>query len=88
MDVPMATKMREPMDRPLKIGDTVRWKGCWGEAQEKLAVVTGMETRCIGKYGQQVPEAPWRDIKAHGVVNLDNGHWAYGYQIDPVVDNN
>lgn len=45
------------MDRPLKIGDTVRWKGCWGEAQEKLAVVTGMETRCIGK-DSRLPRRP------------------------------
>lgn len=72
------------MNRPLKVGDKVRWRGLWGEAPEKPAVVTGIEIRCIGKYGTEVAEASWEDVKKHGVVALGNGHWAYGYQVDPI----
>ena len=75
------------MNSPLKVGDTVRWSGLRGEAQAKPAVVTGIEIRCIGKYGTEVAEASWDDVKKHGVVSLANGHWAYGYQVDP-IDNN
>ena len=75
------------MNRPLKEGDSVRWRGLWGDAQEKAAVVTGIEIRCIGKYGTDVAEASWADVKKHGVVSLGNGHWAYGYQVDPIEDN-
>jgi len=75
------------MNRILKIGDTVRWRDLWGEAREKPAVVTGIEIRCTGKYGTEVAEAPWEEVKKHGVVSLANGHWAYGYQVDP-IDNN
>ncbi|HAO94322.1 MAG TPA: hypothetical protein DCR11_10700 [Deltaproteobacteria bacterium] len=72
------------MNKLLKTGDTIRWRGLWGEAQEKPAVVTGIQIRCTAKYGTEVTEASWADVKGHGVVDLDNGHWAYGYQVDPV----
>lgn len=75
------------MNRILKIGDTVRWRGQWGEAREKPAVVTSIEIRCIGKYGTGVAEAPWDDVKKQGVVSFANGHWAYGYQVDPIENN-
>lgn len=75
------------MNGTLKTGDTVRWRGLWGKAQEEPAVVTGIEVRCTGKYGTEVAEAPWEEVKKHGVVSLANGHWAYGYQVDP-IDNN
>jgi len=75
------------MNKALKVGDTVRWRGLWGEAQEKRAEVTGIEIRCIGKYGIKVAEASWADVKKHGVLSLANGHWAYGYQVNP-IDNN
>lgn len=71
------------MNKPLKVGDTVRWRGLWGKAQEEPAEVTGIEIRCIGKYGTEVAEAPWDDVKKHGVLSLANGHWAYGYQVVP-----
>lgn len=75
------------MNRTLKIGDVVRWRGLWGKAQEEPVEVTDIEICCIGKYGTEVAEAPWDDVKKHGVVSLANGHWAYGYQVDP-IDNN
>lgn len=71
----------------LKLGDKVIWKGSWGRDEAKVATVTRIE---IVKKGQKedgvlVAQVPWGIVQDFVVVGLDNGHWAYGYQIKPEV---
>ena len=70
----------------LKIGDTVVWRGGWGRSLPKEAVVVeiAVTERPHQKYGADVKEAQWVTVREDRVVvGLDNGHWAYGYQIAP-----
>lgn len=67
----------------LKVGDTVMWRGSWGRDVERPAKIIGMEL-CEAprmKEGVVVRAADWND-KARLVVDLDNGSWAYGFQIE------
>jgi hypothetical protein len=64
----------------LKLGDKVIWKGSWGRDEAKVATVTRIEID-----GVLVPQVPWGIVQDFVVVGLDNGHWAYGYQIKPEV---
>ena len=71
------------MDR-LKIGDTVSWRGCWGRDAAKDAKIRGIELVAVGKKegGREVNSVSWDTVKkGKVVVDLDNGHWAYGNQI-------
>ena len=63
------------MDRKMiKIGTKVDSK--WGEAK-----ITGIELCRPGeKYGISM-EKIWLEHKDESVFDLDNGHWAYGYQL-------
>jgi len=66
----------------LRVGDTVQWRGGWGSAPPKLAVVTAIQQVELGeKYGDPVEAMPWALVPRYAVVDLDNGHWAYGRQI-------
>jgi hypothetical protein len=59
------------------------WKGAWGSESAKPARVTAMEL-CAAprqKYGVPVTEVP-RTLKDYVNFTLDNGHWAYGHQIE------
>jgi hypothetical protein len=70
----------------LKVGDTVMWRGGWGRDPVQEAVVTEIEIteRPREKYGTDASEVQWVTVKEDRVVvGLDNGHWAYGYQIAP-----
>jgi hypothetical protein len=73
-------------EKKLKVGDKVMWRGSWGNEPAKLATVTGMEICSNGsKSGRSVGSADW-DVVTSGrkvVVELDNGHWAYGEQLRP-----
>lgn len=73
------------MSEHLKLGDVVLWRGGWGSEAPKLVTITHLEL-CVeegDKYGVPVAELPWSE-KGRAVMNLDNGHWAYGSQIEPV----
>lgn len=69
----------------LKVGDEVIWRGAWGTDEPKRAKVIEIE-KTKGhheKYGQKVDFVKW----IHNfVVTLDNHHWAYDYQLEPVKD--
>jgi hypothetical protein len=66
----------------LKIGDTIIWRGGFGNEAPKEAKVEGIEHTRGGKYGKQVSEIGWDKVRLREVVvDLDNGHWAYGSQI-------
>ena len=70
----------------LHIGDTVQWYGGFGTELGRQAVVTGItRTKQYEKYGEAVEQLPWTLIQAgYGIVDLANGHWAYGHQITPL----
>lgn len=70
----------------LKVGDVVRWKALWGAEVRLATVIDISETKVAGdKYGTPVQELPWATVRANNaVVDLANGYWAYGYQIEPV----
>ena len=64
----------------LRVGDKVRWRGSWGANPAVEATVTNIVVG--GKSGQDVLAVPWNGVQGREVVvDLDNGHWAYGSQI-------
>lgn len=68
----------------LTVGDTVKWRGGFGNESAKDAKVQGIEKCKPGsKYGNQVDSIDWSKVDRSVVVDLDNGHWAYGDQIKP-----
>jgi hypothetical protein len=71
----------------LKVGDTVLWRGGWGHQTVLPARVEYLDRVEPGeKYGDAVPSMPWSEVPVCAVVTLDNGHWAYGSQLSPLVD--
>jgi hypothetical protein len=72
----MASKM-------LNVGDTVNWRGSFGSAPAQPAKITGMEWCRMGcKEGRRISYIDWDAANTRQlVVDLDNGHWAYGTQL-------
>ena len=72
----------------LKVGDKVMWRGGWGKEAPKKATVECIELCAVGsKYGKDVKSVAWETIEKGNrsvTVSLDNGHWAYGYQLNPI----
>ncbi len=72
----------------LKVGDKVMWRGGWNTDPEKEATVESMELCAVGcKYGKDVKSVAWETIEKGNrsiTVTLDNGHWAYVYQLKPI----
>jgi len=63
----------------LRVGDTVLYR-C------RFAKVLHIELcHDASAYGVEVSAASWSE-RDRIVVDLDNGHWAYGAQIEPVED--
>jgi hypothetical protein len=81
-------RRKEAVEPVLRIGDMVMWRGAWGSEPAKVAKVTGIEVCAVGtKNGMSVSNAKWTTVKSGKktiVVDLDNGHWAYGSQLDPI----
>jgi hypothetical protein len=72
------------MKTTLHIGDTVLWRGGFGNHAPVPAKVKGIERVSPGeKYGDDVQSLPWIEVPTRAVVDLDNGHWAYGAQLSP-----
>ena len=70
----------------LKIGDKVNWRGDFGTAEPREAIVEGIDLTRGGKYGDPVNEIEWSQVYDRNVVvTLDNGHWAYASQISEVL---
>ena len=73
------------MNENLKVGDTVLCRGRFGRESAQPVTITHLEL-CVeegDKWGVPVDELPW-SAKDRAVVNLDNGTWAYGSQIEPM----
>mgnify|MGYP003624760517 CR=1 FL=1 len=66
----------------LKVGDEVVWKGSFGIDASKYTTVECIEINCKNKDGDEVDSIDWSKVNGRDViVNLTNGHWAYGNQI-------
>jgi hypothetical protein len=73
--------------RKLRVGDKVRWRGNWGTGGSMVVEVVSIEHVESGeKFGENVEEIDWDKVADEIVVTLDNGHWAYGYQLRPVLN--
>lgn len=71
-------------NKTIKIGDRVLWRGAWGKDAPRIATVLDMELceQPRMKYGIPTNEIFYRD-KDRTVFTLNNGSWAYGFQIEP-----
>ena len=68
----------------LRVGDTVMWSGGFGLHAAREAKVIGIDLLPRGNPddGEPVDSVPWSEVRNRCVaVDLDNGHWAYGYQL-------
>jgi hypothetical protein len=73
------------MSENLRVGDVVWCRGGWGSDAPKRVTITHLEL-CVeagDKYGVPVAELPWSE-KSRAVVDMSDGHWAYGAHIEPV----
>lgn len=68
-------------------GDQVWWRGSWGNDSWQQAKVVGIELVNKGQKenGIAIEHIPV-EVKDHCVFDLDNGHWAYGYQIKEITN--
>ena len=84
----LCSKLKTMAKELLKVGDKVMWLGSWGKDTAKEAIVEDIELCKNGqKYGSPVTTVAWEGVLNRTVnitVNLDNGHWAYGYQLKPI----
>ena len=70
----------------VKVGMKVMWRGGFGFDAPKEATLEYIEL-CEDeheKYGEPVSEVRAEDLY-RCCVDLDNGHWAYGYQITEII---
>ncbi len=66
----------------LKVGDTVLWRGGFGNDAAKEAIVIRIEVDCVDKDGEEVDSVKWSEVPDRDIlVDLKNGHWARGHQI-------
>jgi hypothetical protein len=75
------------MEGKLKIGDEVIWRGAWGKDVPKQVKIISIEVCNGSKYGMGLSEVEWSDIKLNPrnyVFDLNNEHWAYGYQLTEI----
>lgn len=70
----------------LRIGDEISWRGYWGSGGALPAIVKHIVVEHHGgQDGRSVQEVPWSQVTRENViVSLNNGHWAYGNQIEKI----
>lgn len=70
----------------VKVGMRVMWRGSWGQDEPKEVGIESIELcdceHC--KYGELVNEVAVEDLR-RCCLDLDNNHWAYGYQIIEII---
>lgn len=72
--------------KTINVGTKVTYRGSWGHGSIKKATIESIELcDCENaKYGTPVSEVSVEDIR-RCVFDLDDGHWAYGYQIVKIL---
>jgi hypothetical protein len=69
--------------KKLRVGDTVVWKGDFGGAASKLAVIESIEDMAKDI---ELEEIEWSKVNNRNIeVTMSNNHWAYGTQIKPIT---
>jgi hypothetical protein len=72
----------------IKIGSQIMWRGAWGKEIAKKTKVIGIEVCPLNtKYGRSVKSVSWDTIRGENrsvIVTLENGHWAWDYQLDEI----
>ena len=74
--------MQQPEEPMLRVGDLI-------ETSRGVARVKRIDrsTQRYEKYGNEVEEVSWKDVRdGFVVVDTDDGHWQYGQSISPVED--
>jgi tartrate dehydratase beta subunit/fumarate hydratase class I family protein len=67
----------------LKVGDVVTYQGNFGQDIPKKAKVVAIAINAKNK-DIEVENINWSNVKNRDVIiSLDNGSWAYGYQVSP-----
>lgn len=64
----------------IRVGDTVLWFGVYGYGTEPGKRVVVERIALIKDGYEPVDTVAWLNDRSF-VVDLDNGHWAYGFQI-------
>lgn len=70
----------------VKVGQEVKYRGCFGSGPITSAKIEGMEL-CEDeheKYGEPVDEVFVGDL-SRCCLDLSDGHWAYGYQVVEIL---
>ena len=71
----------------LIVGDQVHWKGSWGSDPQEEVTVTGIQINFESEKeeGYNVEEVDWdRVVGRDAIVDLNNGHWAWAFQISRI----
>jgi hypothetical protein len=68
----------------IKVGDHVMWRGAWGSEAPKKAKVIGIEITASPKDKEGAIASEVHHGKQHYIADLDNGKWAYGWQLNPI----
>lgn len=75
------------MDNVLRIGDKVAWRGTWGKdpiEEATIEIITLTDSPYSKGPGVDVYSVKFSTLKEGNVIiDLDNGHWAYGNQVAP-----
>ena len=70
----------------VEVGMTVVYRGCWGAAAPKRAVIESIQL-CENegdKYGEYFDSVDVSDLR-RCTLSLDDRHWCYGNQIEEVL---
>lgn len=73
------------MSKILKKGDSVMWRNRYGKEEPIQAEVIGITLK-----DKEQESVDWDYIAKNPrevFVTLDNGHWAYGYQVTALTEN-
>ena len=66
----------------IKVGDFVMWRGAWGSEPPAKAKVIGLEITETRRDKEGTPATEVSPRHDHFIVDLDNGKWAYGWQVE------
>jgi len=78
--------MRTNGNKIVKIGTKVRYRSAFGFGNDVEATIVDIELcdHQHQKYGEIVSEVDVDNLYRCSIT-LDNGHWAYGYQVDEII---
>ena len=83
----MAKQIKKQDKKQIKVGSRVMWRGGFGSEPAVEAKVKRIEEtdEPHDKYGREVDSIDFENRDC-SVIDLDNGHWCYGDQIEDVLD--